>query len=759
VRRRPSRRESLLALAVLLALSLAIFGWIPGKTAVLSADMLSAFPPWRAAPEVIQNPLLTDPLWVFYPWALEFRRAILSGRLPLWDPSIRAGVPIAANPISAFFFPLTWIVVPLGAAAGVSLLALLRPTLAAFFAFLYLRRARFSPPASAFGALVYGFSFSFVVWAEHPHGNVLMLLPLLLMAIDGIVVEGGAGRTAALALVIALMAVGGHPESAFHATAFAAVYAAVQILRFRRRPSRAVLSLLAAGVWAGALSLFAVYPFVTVILGSMPYHGEHPAWAVPLRAALGALFPQFMGSPARGVIGTDMRINFNETAMFFGLLSLSLVPAALAGPHRVRNIPSGRFWLVTLICFGFLIFAAPRWSGFPSLPILGKTYNNRLSLLAGLPLGVLAAEGLELLKRSRTLRVWTISLVALAAAVGAAVAACGPGRPDRIDVVWAAAILCLGGLSAVAFRQKHAAAPLLLCAVQGLDLWRAGAGYHPVVALEKIYPPFPSAPLLREQTKDARLLGIGLIFPPNSSTVYGLRDVRGYDAVEDVRFHSVRQRIARWSQNPYMPAVIGFTPESASDLSLFSVRTLVLPPGKRLNEAQASALGLDVTQVYQGSDANIYRVDNSAGRLQQISRIFPVLSKERRDLDPRRAALVEGVPGPMAFASEPAGLHILEDAPERFHIATESAAPFFLRVSDAFDPGWSGWLDGNAVPLYRTDGIFRGVFVPAGRHSLEMRYALPGAPLTIPASAFAFVLLILAARPGRRPPGAAASRP
>jgi uncharacterized membrane protein YfhO len=56
-------------------------------------------------------------------------------------------------------------------------------------------------------------------------------------------------------------------------------------------------------------------------------------------------------------------------------------------------------------------------------------------------------------------------------------------------------------------------------------------------------------------------------------------------------------------------------------------------------------------------------------------------------------------------------------------------------VSDTFYPGWRAWVDGAPAVIYSVDGAMRGVMVPAGAHTLTMRYrpavVFEGAALTL----------------------------
>ncbi len=54
------------------------------------------------------------------------------------------------------------------------------------------------------------------------------------------------------------------------------------------------------------------------------------------------------------------------------------------------------------------------------------------------------------------------------------------------------------------------------------------------------------------------------------------------------------------------------------------------------------------------------------------------------------------------------------------HVETEQ--PGMLVVSEAWFPGWNAYLNGTQTPVYRTDFSLRGVFVPAGTTTVELRY-------------------------------------
>ena len=60
--------------------------------------------------------------------------------------------------------------------------------------------------------------------------------------------------------------------------------------------------------------------------------------------------------------------------------------------------------------------------------------------------------------------------------------------------------------------------------------------------------------------------------------------------------------------------------------------------------------------------------------------------------------------------------------PGRWDIDVETDAPAQLVVSEGYDPGWRGRIDGKDVKVFRTNDQFLSVAVPAGRHRLRLEY-------------------------------------
>jgi uncharacterized membrane protein YfhO len=67
-------------------------------------------------------------------------------------------------------------------------------------------------------------------------------------------------------------------------------------------------------------------------------------------------------------------------------------------------------------------------------------------------------------------------------------------------------------------------------------------------------------------------------------------------------------------------------------------------------------------------------------------------------------------------------VQITVDEPE--HVVLDVNADFdaYVVLLDAWDSGWSAFVDGQAAPIHRADLIFRAVRVGAGQHRVEFIY-------------------------------------
>jgi hypothetical protein len=125
------------------------------------------------------------------------------------------------------------------------------------------------------------------------------------------------------------------------------------------------------------------------------------------------------------------------------------------------------------------------------------------------------------------------------------------------------------------------------------------------------------------------------------------------------------------------------------------------------------------------------------------------------DFDPRHTALLEvranelpHLPGGALASGSSARIVAYE--PSRLQITTDAPTPTVLVVSEIFYPGWEATIDGARAPILLTDYLLRGVALPAGQHTVEMRYTAPAARVGAIISVATLLLLCVLAIIARR---------
>lgn len=92
---------------------------------------------------------------------------------------------------------------------------------------------------------------------------------------------------------------------------------------------------------------------------------------------------------------------------------------------------------------------------------------------------------------------------------------------------------------------------------------------------------------------------------------------------------------------------------------------------------------------------------------------------------PREEAVIQGEAphGLVAGAGgDPDRAEIAAYAPDEVAIDVECGARCLAVLTDLHYPGWTATVDAEPRPVLRVNGIFRGVWLPAGRHRITYRY-------------------------------------
>jgi hypothetical protein len=276
------------------------------------------------------------------------------------------------------------------------------------------------------------------------------------------------------------------------------------------------------------------------------------------------------------------------------------------------------------------------------------------------------------------------------------------------------------------------------------------------------YPPIPA---LQEIAKSGsgRIMGAGCL-PANLARMCGLRDIRGYDAIDPARFLEVLKLGSvgpkekfEYATAQWLAPRIAFALAPAGTirlspvLDMLNVRYVVY---RHCPDPNAHV-------VFQSPDYQVLINSNALPRAYIPKRVEVVSDSAARleklaspDFNPREVAYVEV---PVDLPSGCRGTaEIVEEIPTRIKLVLQMETPGLVVLADMWDKGWRAYLDGRVVPILRANHAIRGVVTPAGARVLEFRYEPTSFAWGLRLAGLAVVVLLggvvsaAALRPGKR---------
>ncbi|MBI3466783.1 MAG: hypothetical protein HY000_27540, partial [Planctomycetes bacterium] len=324
----PTHRPTLWAAAGYLAIVAVLFHrLLLGEVLSPAANLWDDVPFFSEAREDLSpyyNGIQGDVWRTFEPWHIYQYRSVREGRFPLWNPHVFCGFPFHANAISGTLSPLQspyYVIDPKWAAGPVAAVVL---WLAGFGAYCLGRRLGMVPV----GAFVAGAAWMLcafnVRWLLWPIAGIGAWLPLLLLALDGVIERVSLRRLALAGLAATGFQLTGHPEIQFQAGVLSGLFVLVRVcllpMSWRDRAGR-VLVCLAAHLIGLLGAAAAIVPFVEQMLASADWHEATRAREsmLPSIALLGALAPDHFGRPRAGRFYQGPE-DYVEAGLYFGLV-------------------------------------------------------------------------------------------------------------------------------------------------------------------------------------------------------------------------------------------------------------------------------------------------------------------------------------------------------------------------------------------------------------------------------------------------------
>jgi hypothetical protein len=684
----------------------------------------------------VRTPLLSDVMYQELPWQKAVREAVTEGRVPVWNRFVLAGEPLLAVQQPAAAHPGTWLGLLLPPAQGWTFQMSLRLLIALSCAYVFLRDLGCGEMSALLGAAAWGFSDFLVFYLGYPISGSVGPFPLVLLGLRRLV-SAGEGRALLLtAAALVLVVLAGHPETLLFAVAGGAVYFLFLLASAGRgRRVRPILLALAAGAAALCLSAIQLLP----LLEAIPHTWEHafrtswyahsPKSVEPLQSARRALpmvVPFAYGHSGRSFLADG----FGPPASYAGAL---VFPLAAAGAFSRNGRNGNRRALLALLAIGTALWIrmAVVTDLIARLPLFDIGVLDYMVFLALFALCALAALGAEALRRGEGAGAFLAGTALSAAGIVAIVhfrragldALSMPPEFVRMRLAWALGTLLLGAAAVVWARRRSAwtvAAALLLALLLASRVAEAGSVY-PTLPASAFFPPMPLLDAIRRDRPE-RVVGVGPMLIPNSSALYELEDVRGY---ESMTLRALYETYPLWC----VPQAAWYNRVDDLEkpfLSFLNVRYAIAPRGYRVPPGW--------TRIAEDSGGEL--LENA----RVLPRVFvpgalcyePLLARHLEWLarvgDFREWGIVGAAPPSreQLVKNGAACVRVIAYREQGLSAEIEAQQECVVGTSVTAWPGWKARLDGRAIAPLSYNHAFLGFRVPAGRHRLELSYLPDG---------------------------------
>ena len=143
------------------------------------------------------------------------------------------------------------------------------------------------------------------------------------------------------------------------------------------------------------------------------------------------------------------------------------------------------------------------------------------------------------------------------------------------------------------------------------------------------------------------------------------------------------------------------------------------------------ALAASLAKVWQTDRISVYEIPDALPRAYVAYNTVPVESSQAAlealgnpNFDEQSMVVIENtsarISNPPKRPLTPAT--ITQYSANHLSLAAEAQADGILVLTDTYFPGWRVWVDGVERPVLQANYRFRGVTLPAGRHSIEFKY-------------------------------------
>lgn len=293
---------------------------------------------------------------------------------------------------------------------------------------------------------------------------------------------------------------------------------------------------------------------------------------------------------------------------------------------------------------------------------------------------------------------------------------------ERLAFAAALSLSILAAFAVDAMKKRQGLAVAILAIVLAQRVYEDGT-FYPALPAETF---FPRVPIIAAIPRDARMTAVGFAFTGNNPTMYGLEDVRGYQAMTNLRLY---ETYPLWST--YQRAWFNRVDDlSRPFLSFLNVRYAVgrgdPPDGWRvLREDRGTRLFENVHELQRAFVPSRIRYEREGTvivkAMQRVGGRLPTVDLQDATDFAQRAWIEAPEYEPHEIVNGP-GRVTLRRTGLAYELDASMERDGWVVVSATAWKGWRARIDGQRVEPRFANHAFLGIFVPQGTHRVTLDY-------------------------------------
>lgn len=704
-----------------------------------------------------------------------------------WVPAFSIG---ASQGMNLYLSPVNYLyLLPFSIAMPLISVVKIAVSFAGMYAFIC--QLGYSRKGGFIAGTTYALSAAMIAWQGWPHTEVGMWAPWLFFMIDRVIKQIKIGQFVIIAVLVFLMLSAGMPTFAAYFFYVAVVYAIVFCLRTYWGDWKRIGVVLGGGIAAMGLGAMLSLPYTGELLtsvGSNGYSDSRSGWST-----IGLGLPQ-LKTLLFPFLNTSTTLNNIESMLYTGVLAVVALPLVFI---RWRKKPRNMFFAITAAVILLLLFTPVFDVIFTHMPMINTSYKFRIVIILNFALAIVLGINMDdVLSRTfatakEALYVWIAFLCGFAVfvivlwrvhttpltneAVGEnqIIIAC-------IAVVAYALVLVL---KTVFIKHGNTVVSVIctlaICGAVGVDGAYFASQYMPLI--EKGASAIPEATstieYLQQHTKNQeKIVSKNVDLPVDSGMFYGLRDIRGhgflmtdphvkafYEAIDDSAYQaSPTNTVFLDAENENMLRYIGVKyivssedmesdPEYATEEGMHAVGD----DGLLIKEIEGISPEVQLIENVSVCETNADVIDAMSADYLPNTVFFseedgaPEGDADVDACNVQIPAADEAVPTVEEYITQNAQterdiIDVERESDGDMTITIDAdASDRFLLVNEFNDGGWKAYVDGEEVPVYMGNGLFRAIPVSEGQHTIEIRHESAELRILFVAAIVAAVILLV----------------